>query len=253
MLKDLCQADLRDRRFEVAVLPIGATEVHGMHLPFGVDTYNVEDIARRGAERALAQGAEVLVLPAIPYGMDANLMDFPYTIDIRPATLMALIGDVVRSVAVHGIRKAMLLNGHGGNTGVVEAAARELYGKVDCFVCRLDWWRVAEDVARDALKSTDLEHACEFETSVSLLTIPGLTHMEHARPGATQEHKLPTLTRHSGKFSRPWRFYTADGGMGRPDWATAEKGRRIVEATVERLAAILVELASAVVDDKFPY
>jgi len=253
VLKDLCQADLAGRNFQAAVLPIGATEVHGMHLPYGVDTYNVEAIACRAAEQACGKGAEVLALPALPFGMDANLMGFPYTIDIRPATLMAVVEDVVRSMVVHGIGKVLLLNGHGGNCGVVESCVRDLYDKVACFVCRVDWWTVADDVIREVMESQHLEHACEFETSVALYTFPDLVRMEHAKPSPANEHRLPLLTKYTGKFSRPWHLFTNNGGVGRPDLATEAKGRRIVEATVERLADILVELAEAERDERFPY
>jgi len=253
MLKDLCKADLEGRQFEVAILPVGATEVHGPHLPFGIDTYNVEEIARRGAESALEKGAEALVLPPMPFGMDANLMGFPYTIDVTPATLMAVVGDVVRSMAVHGIRKVMLLNGHGGNCGVMDACLRDLHGRVDCFVCRLDWWRVADDVVKDVMETDELEHACEFETSIMLHTFPDLVSRDHVAPSPTNAHRLPKLTEHTGKFSRPWHLFTKNGGVGRPDLASEEKGRRIVEKTVERLADILVELAGADRDDDFPF
>jgi creatinine amidohydrolase len=253
LLKELCAADLAGRRVEVAVLPVGATEVHGLHLPFGIDTINAEEIARRAAEAANARGADVLVLPAVPFGMDANLMAFPYTIDIRPATMIALVGDVVRSMAAHGVRKVLLLNGHGGNSGVLDACLRDLYGRVDAFVCRLDWWKVAEDLLPKLMESAELEHACEFETSVSLHTCPGLVRMERATPAPGNRHRLPLLAQYGGKFSRAWDLYTTTGGVGRPDLATAEKGRALVEATVERIASVLVELAQAAWDGRFPY
>jgi len=253
MLAEMCQADLRDRSFEVAVLPIGSCEVHGPHLPFGNDALQVTAIARRAAERAAEKGAQALVLPTIPFGCDQNLMEFPYTVTLSPRTILALLDEVIGSVARHGMKKFLLLNGHGGNTGTLDAALRELYGRYGAFLARLDFWLVAADVADQVRETSEIEHADEIETSIALALYPHLVNMAAAEAASTRRSCLPLLERYGGKFSRPWHLFTRNGGVGDPTCASAEKGRKVVEATVKRLADILVELAQAECDLRFPY
>lgn len=253
MLADLCYAETRDRKVEVAVIPVGATEVHGLHLPFGNDTYQVEEVARLSAERALEQDAQVLVLPSLPYGIDANLLEFPYTLHIAPTTMMQVLGDLIKSMRHHGVRKVMLLNGHGGNCSTLETLIRELQGQVDTFVAMVNFWMVAADVADEVRETTQIEHACEIETSYALALYPEKVRMDLAEPTTTNESRLPLLQKYGGKFSRPWHLYTNNGGVGDPTKASKEKGKRIIQVTVERLAEAMVELSQAEMNDRFPY
>src|SRR4051794_260172 len=101
--------------FEVAVLPLGATEPHNLHLPYGTDTTQVDVIGDRACAIATEQGARVVLLPAIPYGTETNQMKFPLAMNVNPSTLGRVITDLVESLASHGVRKVVLLNGHGGN------------------------------------------------------------------------------------------------------------------------------------------
>ena len=102
--------------FDVAVLPLGATEPHNLHLPYGTDTFQVEVIAERACALAHQRGARVLLLPALPYGTETNQMKFPLAMNLNPdARWLAVIADLVDSLAAHGILRCLLLNGHGGN------------------------------------------------------------------------------------------------------------------------------------------
>src|SRR6266700_997680 len=94
--------------FEVAVLPLGATEPHNLHLPYGTDTFQVEVIAGRAAAEASKAGARVVVLPAIPYGTETNQMRFPLAMNLNPRTLALVITDLVESLATHGVLKCVL-------------------------------------------------------------------------------------------------------------------------------------------------
>ncbi len=253
MLAEMCQADLRGTSFEVAVLPIGSCEVHGMHLPFGNDTLQVGAVARLAAERAAQRGARVLVLPALPFGCDQNVMEFPYTVSLQPTTIITIFDDLISSLAKHGLRKFLLLNGHGGNTGTLDATLRELYGKHGVFIARLDFWLVAADVVAEVQETSEIEHADEIETSIALALHPELVNMSIAEPTATSRSRLGKLEEYGGKFSRPWHLFTKNGGVGDPTKANAEKGKKVIEATVERLADVLTELSAADHDERFPY
>src|ERR1700760_1701697 len=92
-----------DKPFEVAVLPLGATEPHNLHLPYGTDTYQVEVVGRLACEKAHDRGASVALLPAIPYGTETNQMRFPMAMNLDPSTLGRVIADLVDSLARHGV------------------------------------------------------------------------------------------------------------------------------------------------------
>ena len=253
MLEQMCRADLPKERFEVAVLPIGACESHGMHLPFGIDTLQASHVARLAAERAADKGARVLVLPAIPFGCDQNLLEFPYTVSLQPSTIVNVFDDLIGSMVHHGLKKFLLLNGHGGNSGTLDVVLRELYNKYDVFVARLDWWTVAADIAAEVQETDEVEHAGEIETSISLALCPDLVRMEAAERTATNPTRLKLLQKHGGKFSRPWHLFTRNSGVGDPTKATREKGIKIVNVAVQRIADILAELSGTEHDGKFPY
>src|SRR5258708_2558474 len=95
---------------EVAVLPLGATEPHNLHLPYGTDTYQVEVIAARACEKAHERGARVVMLPPLPYGTETNQMAFPLAMNLNPSTVARVVTDLVRSLEVHGILKSVIVN-----------------------------------------------------------------------------------------------------------------------------------------------
>src|SRR5690349_10466015 len=99
---------VKDQSYEVAVLPLGATEPHNLHLPYGTDTFEAEVIGDNICEAAHNRGAKVILLPAIPYGTETNQMAFPLTMNLNPSTLFRVITDLVDSLAHHGIHKIVL-------------------------------------------------------------------------------------------------------------------------------------------------
>ena len=253
LLSEMSRTDVAGRTFEVAVLPIGACEQHAMHLPFGNDSFHAGAVARRSAELAAKRGARVLVLPTIPYGCDQNQMEFPYTTGLQPTTIIRIFDDLIGGLAKHGLRKFLLLNGHGGNTGTLDAVSRELYDTHGAFIARVDWWHVPADVVAEVQETDELEHADEIETSIALALCPELVDMDASEPAPSRRARLVELEKYGGKFSRPWHLFTRNGGVGDPTKATREKGERIVVAAVERIAGMLVELAGAKYDERFPY
>ena len=150
-------------------------------------------LARRGADLAAARGAAVLVMPALPFGCDQNLMEFPYTVSLSPTTIFRVHDDLIGSLARHGIRKVLLLNGHGGNTGTLDAALRELYGKHKVFLARMDCWTVATDVVNAVRETAEIDHADGIETSVALALFPHFVNMDAAEPSPTNPSRLPLL------------------------------------------------------------
>jgi creatinine amidohydrolase len=242
-------------RFEVAVLPLGATEPHNLHLPYGTDMFEGDIVGEKICEAAHARGAKVVLLPTVPYGTETNQMAFPLAMNLDPSTLFAVITDLVDSLARHGIKKIVLLNSHGGND--LKPLLRELYGKTPAKLFLCNWFRVLADVEREIFDDAG-DHGGEMETSLIMAYFP---HLVAQRPdgridaddGATAVTRFEAVNRGWVSITRPWHLLTTNSGAGNPHPATAEKGRRMMDLLVERLSTFLVELSAAEMDEKFPY
>lgn len=246
---------LRDHRYEVAVLPLGATEPHNLHLPYGTDVFEANIVAERVCEAAHLGGAQVVLLPTIPYGTETNQRNFPLSMNLHPSTLMLVIRDLVDTLATSGIRKIVLLNCHGGND--LKPVLRELYGQTPATLFLCNFWMVLSDVYHDIFEHPD-DHAGEMETSLLLAYLPHLVARNPdgslaADDGAKAATRLEAVNRGWVSITRPWHLLTTNSGAGYPHRATAEKGRRYMELLVERLAGFLVELAQLPVDERFPF
>lgn len=249
-LDELTYRVVRQRHYEVAVLPIGATEPHGLHIPYGSDAFHVTHVADRCCEAAQRQGANVLLLPTIPYGVDSNLLGFPMAIHVGQPVLDAVVRDIIRSLEHHGVRKVVLFNGHGGNS--FKPLLRELYGKTRAWVGLVDWWTVFAD-RYDEIFEHRGDHADESETSIDLALFPELVHLEDADDGATRPSRFEAINRGWVQVTRPWHLVTTNAGVGDPRQASAQKGERAIQIVVERLSRFLCELSDAELDATFPY
>lgn len=245
-------AFIRSQRWEVAVLPFGATEPHNLHMPYGTDNYEVEVIGDRCCEKAYRAGARVLLLPTIPYGVNTNHLKIPGALacSVTPSTLLHVLRDLVDSLERQGIRKLVLLNGHGGNE--LKPLMRELHHRTAVFLCLCDWFRMAADVYPKIFAQPG-EHADEVETSLGLAFFPEFVHLERADDGAARPTRFDALNRNWVSITRPWHLVSTNTGLGDPRAASAEKGHRLMEVLIERLARFLIELSAAPMDEKFPY
>jgi creatinine amidohydrolase len=236
--------------FEVAVLPLGATEPHNLHLPYGTDTYQVEAVGRLACARAAEAGARVLLLPAIPYGTETNQMRFPLAMNLNPSTLARVLADLVESLATHGVRKCVLLNGHGGND--LKWVLREMHRTTPVHLFLCNWYKVAADRHRELFEDAG-DHAGELETSMMLAHHPELVALDKADPGSLATTRFEAVNRGWVEITRPWHLLTTNSGAGDPRPATAAKGEALTEIVVARLAGFLQDLAASDVDDAFPY
>lgn len=242
----------REQNFEVAILPLGATEPHNYHLPYGTDTFQVQHVAERACETATRAGARVVLLPAVPYAVQSNMMEFPFAMNVYPSTMFALLKDIVDSLEKHGIRKLILLNGHGGND-FVKPFAREMMGRTSVFLCVINWW---DAPGKEALQNSfvpDGDHANDMETSAMLSLAPDLVHMEDAADGAWKKSRFTGVREGWVSISRPWHLLTQSSGVGTPLEATAEKGAAYMQLVVERLSGFIKELSDAEIDATFPF
>jgi len=241
---------LRELTYEVAVLPLGATEPHNLHLPCGQDTLAAVEVARRCVAAAWEKTRAVVLLPALPFGVDCNLMDYPMAIHVSQATLDAMVREIVTSLRHHGIRKVVFFNGHGGNG--FGPLVRQLQCDVDVHLFACNWWEVANDLASQIFSARD-DHAGEMETSVSLALTPELVNLPHAGDGLARPFRFEALQKGWVKTSRLFSRVNDHCGVGDPRAATAEKGQKFLDATCERITKFLIELALAEVDESFPH
>jgi creatinine amidohydrolase len=252
VLSEQTHAFTRSQKWEVAVLPFGATEPHNLHMPYGTDTLQVEEIGRRACAFATDAGAKVVLLPAIPFGVNTNHLKIPGALacSLTPTTLLAILTDLTDSLERQGVRKLVLLNGHGGNE--LKPLTRELHHRTGVFLCVCDWYRVAVDQYKGLFEKPG-EHADEVETSLGLAFFPELMRLELADEGAVRPTKFEAINRGWVSITRPWHLATTNTGLGDPRAATADKGRRLMDILTERIGRFLTDLAAAPLDGSFPY
>lgn len=241
ILNELTWKTVRDTRYEIAVLPWGATEAHNLHLPYSTDNVETERIAALAARLAWERGARVAVLPVVPFGVNTGQLDIQLCVNLNPSTQALVLRDIATSLAGQGVPKLVVLNGHGGND--FRQMIRELQPMVSLFLCTLNWYQAVDQKQF----FTDLgDHAGELETSVMLHVAPELVGpLSDAGPGRARRFKIAGLRDGLAWAPRQWRQVTDDTGVGNPAAATAEKGRKYVDAVSEKIGNFLVDLARA--------
>ncbi|MCC6629043.1 MAG: creatininase family protein [Chloroflexi bacterium] len=220
-LADLAGVEVRAGGFDKAVLPIGATEFHGDHLPYGTDTLTAETLARRFA----ADLGGMLVLPTLPYGPSAHHLAFPWTLSIQPTTLTALVTDLAESLLHHGLRKLLVVTAHDGNPAPVEIACRALHARHGLSAALFSGWQgKAQALLAPRGLAIDLDHAGESEMSLVLYAAPHLAQPERAADRPGEAVGLPVQV--FGGYDQ----IMPDGYGGAASQGSAEQGRAIVEA-----------------------
>jgi creatinine amidohydrolase/Fe(II)-dependent formamide hydrolase-like protein len=241
------QALRRHAETDVALIPIGSLEQHGPHLPLDVDTWEAAHLAEEVA-RACSE-PRPLVLPAVPYGVSYHHDHFAGTVSIDPETLARLVYEIGMSVARNGVRKLVIVNGHGGNVPALHLAAQRLDRDARVFVA-VDSGETSErEVATRFGTPQDL-HAGEVETSTTLATRPHLVDMVRRRAEAPPiSHRHLDLT---SSHAVPWFHRSArvsgSGVLGDPTRASADKGRQIWEIRVRGLVRLVAWLQQTPVE-----
>jgi creatinine amidohydrolase len=236
-------------RQPVCVIPVGSIEQHGHHLPLDVDVVCPTGIAT-GAVRELAPQA--LLLPTVWNGYTAHVMDFPGTLNAHHTTFVDGILDVTKSLAYHGFKKILLLNGHGSNAPLLDLAARRTNLETDAECAALSWWSLLTvDPSflpswRESAFPGGCAHACELETSLYMYLEGGDVRTELIRDGAikfnTEQSPYMWLDLFgSGPMAFvPWTSaYAEHGAFGEPSKATAEKGGRAYLEAVKQLMGLI--------------
>ena len=183
------------------------------------------------------------------------MRQLPLAMNLNPSTLNAVLTDLIQSLVGSGIRKIVVLNSHGGNE--VKPLLRELYGRIDAYLFLCNWYNILATSYGEVFEQPE-DHAGEMETSFAMAHFPELIgrHPDGslmADQGRVAPMRLEALRKGWVSITRPWHLLTTNAGAGNPHAATAEKGRRLMAVVVERLAAFLVELSAAPLDERFPF
>jgi creatinine amidohydrolase len=245
----------------VALVPVGATEQHGPHLPVGTDAWHVEHVARAAAARVAAAradrggagGAGVLVTPTLPFGSSPHHLPFGGTISIPTATYFELLVAILESLVTDGFRRIFLVNGHGGNHELIQVAARDVALKHPVVIAAGSWWNVAWDVLVEAGGGEVGRlpgHAGGFETSLVMAMRPDVplgafpTRAERAGPSADPRRFSPLVRTEVHDF-----WPSVDGYSDGPARASREAGERFLEVSIAELARRIEALAATALPD----
>jgi creatinine amidohydrolase len=227
-----------DRDQTIVLIPIAAVEQHGPHMPTGTDTIICTAVAK-AVEAALPNC--VLLIPTVWLGASAHHLRLGSTLDSRLDNYIAMLGDIARSLLDDGYRRLFFINGHGGNIDPMRVAVRQIQPSYpQSLLTAGNYWAAADTIIQETLDGDQkyVGHACEFETSMILHLRPELVVRNLvADAGPTVPDTL------DGVFiSRDMRQRTRQGYTGRPDLASAEKGKVLFDGIVDRLVGTVTQL-----------
>lgn len=243
ILEETNWKQVKNQKYEVAVLPWGATEPHNYHLPYGTDSLETTKIAQQAAEKAWYKGAKVMVLPTIPFGVqNVGQIELPFCLHLNPSTQLIILQDILEALSIQGIKKFVLLNGHGGND--FKPLVRELQPKFpDLFISLVEWFKILDPAA---YFKEEGDHAGEMETSVMMHCFPALVlPLGEAGAGKAKIFKLKGLRNKTAWAPRQWDKVSEDTGIGNPKAASAEKGKKYLDDLTSKIADYFVELAES--------
>lgn len=234
----------------VAVLPVGAVEQHGPHLPLSVDTALADGILAAALPQ-VAHDVPVLVLPTQSIGLSLEHQDYAGTLGLSPTTLLALWSELGACVARAGIRKLLIFNAHGGNVSSMDIVARQLRMQCGLLVYHCSWFNLPQpkgvNEAFSAHEHRFGVHGGETETSMMLHLAPDLVRMPYAQNFAStseeRAQRFPILGNgKSAKLGWAMQDYNPLGAAGNAAAADAQRGQALVEGASTSLAQLLAEM-----------
>ncbi len=234
-LTDATWTEVRDTEAEIALLPVGSTEQHGPHAPLGTDTLHAETVAETAAERyeATASNRKLLVTPAIPVGISEEHRSFDGTLWVSPETFRGFVRETAQSLADHGIKALILVNGHGGNTPALGEVAARLSRDGIVRTVAFTWFDAVGE------HTTEMGHGGKLETAL----------LRHSRPDLLREDRLEEAR--SGGSQRWGRWvagvnlahdtdeFTENGVVGDPLSGDADLGERLLEKATDALLEVV--------------
>jgi len=232
----------------IPLIPVGSTEQHGLHLPTKTDALLAYEICKAAATKIPEMS---VVMPPVNYGYNEHHLDFPATIHISYETLIKYVIDIGKSLAHHGFKRIMIVNGHGSNTAPMEIAARRITLETPAICASLIYISLAPE-AFNLLEGEDA-HAGELETSLMLYVTPDLVDMNKAQRdwsfpkskyikwGVEVGEKSFGVSGGEVQFMDWWSRISSTGVLGDPTKASREKGEKAFKLYVDALAEFIRE------------
>jgi len=247
LLHELSREEARDLAPKaLIILPVGAVEQHGPHLPVGTDFLTIEYLARECAA-AVASEIPILVAPTLPFGSSQHHLPFGGTMSLSTETYYRAVYELAESLITCSFRRIFILNGHGGNHEVVQLVARDLALKHSAHLAAASYWTVAWDALIDEQAHVPGRlpgHAGTFETSQIMALRPDL--VREPRP-----HREGVIGSDPRSFYSPYRlekhgaWQDIDGYSDSPDRGDASRGKDYLAAIVKSLGKTMLEFYSA--------
>lgn len=231
----------------LGVIPTGSCEQHGPHMSLSTDIEIAGEFARRLTEDL---GDLAFLCPGVPYGLSEHHMAFAGTITLRPDTFVALLSDLLESLRHWNIRRALFVNGHGGNIDALKIVARKARRDAGMVVGSVMWSQLAADAIAERVGSQRYGHACEVETSVALVLAPECVfedRIEEPQPVGPDD-PLTDPPRAVADLPIGFAEWTRNGSLGDPRLSSEELGRGVVEVAYQRTLVFARQLADKEVD-----
>lgn len=225
---------------DIAIIPVGSNEQHGPHNPLGTDHLIAKAIAEETAKRT-----GVVCLQVIPFGVSHHHRQFWGTVHVSPNTFKSYVKEVCLALNYYGVRKIVIVNGHGGNLNALAELARELREN-GVFMSIFQWWIAASKLLPDIFTPEERGHAGSEETSMNLALHPHLVCMDKALDEKVRRHVTET---EGVSLPLDTVDYTNSGVFGKSTTASAEKGKRVFEAVVSELVKHVNLLKNAKIED----
>jgi creatinine amidohydrolase len=228
---------------DIALVPVGSNEQHGPANPLGTDHLIAKSIAEETARRT-----RVICLQVVPFGVSPHHRQFWGTISISPKIFKEYIEEVCLSLNYYGVRKIVIVNGHGGNLAPLTELARELREK-GIFVTIFQWWTATSKLLPRLFEPDERHHAGAEETSMNLALHPNLVDMDKLVDEEDKEHVLhgPGITLPLSTVDE-----TSSGVYAKGSTASVKKGKKVFEATVGELVRHVNLLRKAKMEDLLP-
>jgi len=240
--------NIKEQPIDLAVLPWGATEAHNYHLPYATDNYQVEAIAAESAKLAWEDGAKVIVLPVIPFGVNTGQADIRLDLNLNPSTQLIILRDLITVLDRQGIKKLLILNGHGGNN--FKPLLRELGLEFpEMFLSLCNWFGVPD---KREIFEEEGDHADEMETSLMLYLRADLVQpLEEAGDGTEKKSVITGIREGWAWAERQWSMVSVDTGIGNPKKSTMEKGKTVFKEVTQKIAHLMGQLADLDVNHRY--
>lgn len=232
------------QRKKVALIPVGSTEQHGPHLPLGTDFLTAQALAH-----AVARALNLICTPVIPVGVSEHHRQFWGTLWVSPETFRRYMKEIAQSIASHGMRRIVFVNGHGGNNAALQEICRELRAE-NIFAVVWAWWLDPEvRKLTDELFRSRGTHAGAIETSIILAIDPSLVDRSQIDAAARGASEIFATTRDGAQLPLDTIDFSQSGATLDPREASPEAGQKIFQKACERLTA-LVRWLEQVSDDE---